>query len=677
MTITEERPSAPAPAATERIPHIRALDGLRGFAVLIVVLSHFTPNQTPGGFLGVDLFFLLSGFLITSLLVSEFETNGAISLGMFWIRRARRLLPALLVVLVVVGAYTALFKSRFEAHQLGLDGLSSLFYVANWRFIVSGQSYVLNFVRGAPSPLRHMWSLAIEEQFYLVWPLVVGALIATLRRVKRTRDVRLRRPLATVCLVLGVASAAWMVHLAAQHTNLDRIYYGTDSRVFMILVGAFIGALTVGRPILHGRPRTIAIGVGAIAFLALLALTITVETHDRWLYLFGYVLIAFGMGALLIAAAQPGPNPIARIFHLRPLVGLGLISYGVYLWHWPIATWLTAKSTGWPDWLVLVARIALTMGAALLSYWLVEQPIRRRGLSWAGAYRWFVAPLAVFALAVTMAIPVLAFPEFAPSPYGSPPDARSAVQTAAYAEAPHCDTRSVVDRPYDSNAPVVAVYGNSLAGEITPCVESIMAGAGYRSVNIPMPDGFHVCRDHKKIIEQANDPASRPDVAIYFALAAFGEQCPGRQWNEMVDDMVDTWLANGTQVYLVSTIPSPIGGFEEFTPGADAERAHYQELAAKYPGRVHWVDAGRFIRNTEGEYLWRMQCLPGGEIGCAEDGTIGVRFIDGIHFCTDPQFGVHSCPNAEDAGGERRVGSAIAQTVLATVDPARFPVRRR
>ncbi len=675
MTTTSTLEAAPSAAVSERIPHIRALDGLRGFAVLIVVLSHFTPDQTPGGFLGVDLFFLLSGFLITSLLVSEFETTGAISFGMFWIRRARRLLPALLVVLVVVGAYTALFKSRFEAHQLGLDGLSSLFYVANWRFIVSGQSYVLNFVRGAPSPLRHMWSLAIEEQFYLVWPLVVGGLLAVLRRLRRGRIVNLRRPLAIVCIVLGVASAAWMVHLAAANADLDRIYYGTDSRVFMILLGSLIGAITVGRPILHGALRTASIVIGGGALIALLVLSATLETNERWLYLFGYIVIAFAMGALLIAAAQPGPNPIARIFHLRPLVGLGLISYGVYLWHWPIATWLTAEATGWPDWLVLAARIALTMGAALLSYWFVEQPIRRHGLSWAGAYRWVLAPLAVFGLAATMAVPVLAFPEFAPSPYGSPPDARSAVQTTAYAKAPRCDALEVVDRPYDASPPVIAVYGNSLAGEVTPCVESIMGTEGYARTNIAMPDGFHVCRDHKKIIDQANDRATRPDVAVYFALAAFGEQCPGRQWNEMVDDMVDAWLANGMQVYLVSTIPTPTGGFEEFNPGADAERAHYQELAAQHPGQVHWVDAGRFIRNTDGEYLWRMQCVPGGEAGCADDGTIGVRFVDGIHFCTDPEFGRHSCPHPEDAGGERRVAAAIAETILSTVDPSRFPKR--
>ena len=147
------------------------------------MFSHFTPDITPGGFLGVDLFFLLSGFLITSLLVSEWETSNGIALGRFWVRRARRLLPALLLVLLVIGLHGLLTSSPAELHQLGLDGLASLFYVANWRFIVSGQSYVLQFIQTEPSPLRHMWSLAIEEQFYLVWPLVALGTAATLRRL--------------------------------------------------------------------------------------------------------------------------------------------------------------------------------------------------------------------------------------------------------------------------------------------------------------------------------------------------------------------------------------------------------------------------------------------------------------------------------------------------------------
>ena len=163
--------------------HIRSLDGLRGLAVLAVVLYHFAPGIAPGGFLGVDIFFVLSGFLITSLLVNEWEGTTHILLRGFWGRRARRLLPALLLVLAAVGAYTLFVGSRVDAEHIAQDGLSALLYVANWHFISSGQSYIQQFVQTAPSPLRHMWSLAIEEQFYLIWPLLVllGTTVATSR----------------------------------------------------------------------------------------------------------------------------------------------------------------------------------------------------------------------------------------------------------------------------------------------------------------------------------------------------------------------------------------------------------------------------------------------------------------------------------------------------------------
>jgi len=234
MTITADAPEAEGPAPrsevpvagrpTDRFPHLRALDGLRGFAVLIVVLSHFAPDQAPGGFLGVDLFFVLSGFLIISLLVTEWESTGGIHLGEFWVRRARRLLPASLVVLGVVLLHGWLRTGPASRHQLGLDGLSSLFYVANWRFIASGQSYVMQFVQTTPSPLRHMWSLAIEEQFYLVWPLVVVGVAAVARRFAPGRRRSLRLLLAIVCGVLGIASAAWMTISAVRGTGLDRLY---------------------------------------------------------------------------------------------------------------------------------------------------------------------------------------------------------------------------------------------------------------------------------------------------------------------------------------------------------------------------------------------------------------------------------------------------------------------
>ena len=153
--------------------HIRALDGLRGIAVLLVVAYHFSPQHLPGGFLGVDVFFVLSGFLITSLLVTERDSSGHIGLRAFWIRRARRLFPALLLLIIAVGIYSLLFASPLAVRSIRDDGLASLFYVANWRFVYSGQSYIEQFVGVGPSPFRHTWSLAIEEQYYLIWHLKI------------------------------------------------------------------------------------------------------------------------------------------------------------------------------------------------------------------------------------------------------------------------------------------------------------------------------------------------------------------------------------------------------------------------------------------------------------------------------------------------------------------------
>ena len=220
--------------------------------MLAVVLFHFSPDIAPGGFLGVDIFFVLSGFLITSLLVNERERTRRISLRQFWLRRARRLLPALFLVLAAVGLYALLVASKVAAHHMAEDGLATLGYIANWHFIASGQAYVEQFIQQAPSPLRHTWSLAIEEQFYLLWPLVVvgiGILVARTRARRSQRELRahrrFRRTVVIVCVVLGALSLIEMIALFNVR-DPDRVYYGTDTRAFLLLIGATLGALTAG-----------------------------------------------------------------------------------------------------------------------------------------------------------------------------------------------------------------------------------------------------------------------------------------------------------------------------------------------------------------------------------------------------------------------------------------------
>ena len=229
--------------------HQPALDGLRGVAVVAVLLYHGGVSAAGGGFLGVDVFFALSGFLITSLLLAERASTGRIDLKAFWGRRARRLLPALLVVLVFVAVYAAVFARPGELDRIRQDGLSTLLYLANWRMIFGGQSYFESFE--APSPLRHTWSLGIEEQWYLVWPLVVALVLAWWRGAGR-------RALGVMCAVLAAASAVAMAVLASGADDPSRAYYGTDARAQGLLLGALLAVV----PLRSGRCGGPGIAVG-------------------------------------------------------------------------------------------------------------------------------------------------------------------------------------------------------------------------------------------------------------------------------------------------------------------------------------------------------------------------------------------------------------------------------
>jgi peptidoglycan/LPS O-acetylase OafA/YrhL len=673
----DDVPPAPEPVADrgQRFAHLRALDGLRGLAVVLVLLSHFAPSKAPGGFLGVDLFFVLSGFLITSLLVSEYEATHAISLTHFWLRRARRLYPALLVVVVVVLIHSMLFESPATTHRVALDGLASLFYVANWRFIASGQSYILQFLQQAPGPLRHTWSLAIEEQFYLVWPLVVLAITALLRRRSAPltgAHARLdRRPLrhavVGVSLALALASFTWMVAMYHRGASLDRIYYGTDTRVFMILVGAALGAFTAGRPGLSDvwhRWRTALIVVGCLGIAALFVLTAKVTTSSTGLYAGGYGLVALTMVAVLAAAAQPGPNPLARALEVRPLVGLGLISYGIYLWHWPISLWVTTGNTGLDGLALFFVRGGLTLGVSLASYYVVEQPIRRGWLPQVkGHGRRLVAPLVVASVVVCLLIPIVSFPAVDAAPHGKLDRAAARVVTTAYSRAPRCDgPSSTAPLPKGSNL-LVQLQGNSLASEVQKCLASMLSARGARLERVTDPKGFLICRDIPAIEQQVLDPATHPDAAVLFLFVAYDQRC-GSPWHRSIDTLVAFYKAHGTHVYLVPSVPIVKGGRDDLARGPLLEAAYYRQLAAQDPAHVTLLDAGTFLRDSHGTYSWRMPCLPGGEPGCTSDGTIGVRFVDGLHFCTDPGFAAHGCPGVENQGGERRASAGIAAGLL-------------
>ena len=365
--------------------HVPGLDGLRGLAVAGVLLFH-SGGLLRGGYLGVDLFFVLSGFLITSLLVAEERATGRIDLRAFWIRRARRLLPALLSLMPAIALYAKLFAQPGELRMLRADALATLGYVANWRAILAHRSYWEMFV--APSPLEHTWSLAIEEQFYLVWPLVVVGVMAVARREKA-------RALVLVSLVLTGVSMLAMVLLAG---NPTRVYMGTDTRGAAILMGAALGASGLTQPSQKGA-RALQ-GAGCVAVLVLAIAWLRLDGQSEWLYRGGFWLTELAALVLVACATRVPGGLVARGLSFAPFRRLGEISYGVYLWHWPIYVVLSEERTGLSSWRLLAARLLLTLVVAIVSYRFFERPIRQNGVKWG-------RPIYVVPSAITLVIAVV------------------------------------------------------------------------------------------------------------------------------------------------------------------------------------------------------------------------------------------------------------------------------
>jgi len=354
---------------------------VRAFAILGVMAYHLGFGWASGGYLGVDLFFVLSGFLITSLLLEEHCVSGAIRLGAFWGRRARRLLPALFLLLMAVALY-AVVNGRFSSPGAGGaaidlgglrgDALATLLYVANWHAIFSHQSYFAQF--STPSPLQHTWSLAIEEQFYLVWPLVVVGLL-------RWSPKRWRKAGVMLCVLGAVASAVAMAVLYHPGGDPSRVYYGTDTRAFDLLAGATVAFLTAGRMQPQARVRSWLHAASLPAAMVLMVFWVLAGTQSEipksGMFMGGFLVCALLAAIVIADVRQLHQGPLARLLSVRPLRWIGMISYGLYLWHWPIYVYLNQARTGLSGAALDVARMACTFAVATASYYLLEMPIRR------------------------------------------------------------------------------------------------------------------------------------------------------------------------------------------------------------------------------------------------------------------------------------------------------------
>jgi peptidoglycan/LPS O-acetylase OafA/YrhL len=367
---------SPSPALPTKRAHWPALDGWRGFTIWFAISVH-AGYFTAGGILSLDTFFVLSGFLITGLLIREWDRSQGIDLLAFWARRARRLLPALFVVLGAVLVYAAVLAPSLGLDKLRADVLASLGYVVNWHFILSGQSYFGAFT--TPSPLLHLWSLAVEEQFYLFWPpVVLGTLWLARRRLQP------RAAIATVGLVaLGgaIASSIWMVALYTPGGDPSRVYYGTDTRAQAMLIGAVLAVVST----LHGPLRSRA-GRIILTIAAPLCLFVVVApwfasdataVHDFFYGQHGLFVYCVATAIVLWRLTQPRTGALGAALSWEPVRWVGAISYEMYLWHWPTYLVVTPDRTGLSGLPLLALRLSVVVALAWATARLVDDPIRR------------------------------------------------------------------------------------------------------------------------------------------------------------------------------------------------------------------------------------------------------------------------------------------------------------
>jgi peptidoglycan/LPS O-acetylase OafA/YrhL len=363
------------------ISRLSGLDGLRGIAVLAVIIYHADISMLMGGFLGVDVFFVLSGFLITNLLLEELARTNTIDRASFYLRRIRRLLPALFLVLIASVLVSGLFVAD-AAYQVRRDLPWAIAFVLNWSYLFFEQSYFVNISR--PPLLQHLWSLSIEEQFYVIWPLlIIGLYKLPLRRVTP------RQKVFVLSLVLALASTAWMMYLSISNgfpipNDPSRVYFGTDTHAMGLLIGCATAALWRSEKLSLRLTPDRATAMNGIGFLSLAGIAyffLFVGELNEFLYRGGFLVLSILTAVLIVIAAHPGLKFGARLGN-PVLKWFGDRSYGIYLWHWPVFVLMRAGiDVQWSEPINFVAKIAIVLVISDLSYRFVELPVRNGAIS--------------------------------------------------------------------------------------------------------------------------------------------------------------------------------------------------------------------------------------------------------------------------------------------------------
>jgi peptidoglycan/LPS O-acetylase OafA/YrhL len=618
MTVTEQR----VPRAAEDA-YVGGLDGLRAIAVAAVVVFHFAPSVLPAGFLGVDVFFVVSGFLIARLVTREIERTGSVSLGNFWARRARRLLPALATLTVVVLCAAAISFSNAELHDLRAQALGTLFYCANWVIIFAKGNYFGNL--GRPSPFLHMWTLAVEEQFYLVLPLALFA----------ARRVVVRHPFgtATVALVGAIASTVWMGVLVSPTGDPTRAYLGSDSHAMGLLVGVALGVLAgAGEPwevfTRWARSNTTAARTAPLlAAASLVAILVTMRvTRDRTLALYrGGFLVFAVLCAVIIAVVVSVPTaPIARLLRAPWLVAIGLRSYSLYLWHWPVRVFVTPRP-GFDGVFLFGVRVVISIVLAELSFRFVEQPFRVGKVARRSGSRGAIAYFAALTLVAAVLVTTVA----APKPL--PPSNLTKLNTLSG----NHDAKALrVDLFGDSTALVLGYGGALRARELgisvggdaelgCGIVRSDHVSAGRVLANPKECDGWQA----RWRASMRNDPGARLalmagawealDQQTAFGVIRFGT----RAWTDLIAlslrTALQTLTADGRTVYLFEVPCYGAGNANDRMPERSDPRriAALNEIfatVARSIPKVQIVDwrtlvcpGGHRVESVGGVHLWQ------------------------------------------------------------------------
>lgn len=351
--------------------YLTGLDGLRAVAVIAIIIYHLNPLWLPGGFLGVDTFFVISGYLITSLLIHEYRSKGTIDLGAFWIRRIKRLIPAVFFLICVVILYTLFFEPQI-IKTIKHDSIAAIFYVSNWWYIFEETSY---FEAGEPKPLMHLWSLAIEEQFYIIWPVIFLFLL----KVKK-----LQKYIPYIILGVTMVSLGLMIYFMVPNMDNSRVYFGTDTRAHTILLGVLLAFVWPPFNLKSETPKRyqqIIDITGVTSLIVLILFMIFTKDYSNWLYAGGLFLVTL----LTLPAIAASVHPTSKLAHALSnpiMLWIGTRSYSLYLWHYPIIVFMNMHYVaGQIPLHIIVLQVIFTCIAAELSFRFVETPIRKQGFN--------------------------------------------------------------------------------------------------------------------------------------------------------------------------------------------------------------------------------------------------------------------------------------------------------